>query len=592
MIHVRGALAIGETSRFLIEVNSNIDGPVFVRLRNRTKATRRATYLLGPFVLYCDSRPVIPANQNEYVPQFKANIEPQGKFTFQLKPEDARDVGGKRCWIIDVVSEVLFNQITKVDYELLISLDINNFKKSKYQQDIYESIEGDVVAKQYSNHDIQEFIEVGAKIKKSQTKERNQHLVIVTHGMISNVSNDMMYIMEQLRAIDRDDLDEELILDGYTGNVCRTELGIKNLGIRLANYIVKERYNTNIKKISFIGHSLGGLVQTFAIAYIYILHGWFFDAVKPVNFISLATPFLGLYSHIGNYTKRLLSSGALGQTGEDLRYHSHNKLKNFSILYLLSGDPAHSILQKFERRTLYANAINDGIVPLASSALLYLDYSKILKDSNLLKKETDDIRSIVMTWKEFQDSEDFKVYKKVNPKSKIFRRVSLTNTVGNLVLPEPPKNITSDMKVLIHDQVYQYNDIPDSEYFPPDGIDEIMAMDRHQLQECMARRWHAGKSWRKVIVCLEGDAHNSINVRRRYSNSCGWAVISHMILNHFIKPQKCDVPEADIVSQPASRDEADMEPNKTYAWLLKEDKEKGGLIRRATNALNPIARRL
>lgn len=45
--------------------------------------------------------------------------------------------------------------------------------------------------------------------------------------MISNVSNDMMYIMEQLRAIDRDDLDEELILDGYTGNVCRTELGIK-----------------------------------------------------------------------------------------------------------------------------------------------------------------------------------------------------------------------------------------------------------------------------------------------------------------------------------------------------------------------------
>lgn len=35
-----------------------------------------------------------------------------------------------------------------------------------------------------------------------------------------------------------------------------------------------------------------------------------------------------------------------------------------------------------------------------------------------------------------------------------------------------------------------------------------------------------------------------------------------------------------------------MEPNKTYAWLLKEDKEKGGLIRRATNALNPIARRL
>lgn len=170
MIHVRGALAIGETSRFLIEVNSNIDGPVFVRLRNRTKATRRATYLLGPFVLYCDSRPVIPANQNEYVPQFKANIEPQGKFTFQLKPEDARDVGGKRCWIIDVVSEVLFNQITKVDYELLISLDINNFKKSKYQQDIYESIEGDVVAKQYSNHDIQEFIEVGAKIKNPKQK--------------------------------------------------------------------------------------------------------------------------------------------------------------------------------------------------------------------------------------------------------------------------------------------------------------------------------------------------------------------------------------------------------------------------------------
>ena len=129
---------------------------------------------------------------------------------------------------------------------------------------------------------------------------------------------------------DENDNEEQIITRGFFGNVCRTERGIKYLGKRLARYVLslvwpdepfprslrsnsghssisssKQPSSSNphkipsskaykITSISFIGHSLGGLVQTYAIAYIHAHVNNFFAEVEPINFISLATPFLGI----------------------------------------------------------------------------------------------------------------------------------------------------------------------------------------------------------------------------------------------------------------------------------------------------------
>ncbi|CRK38072.1 hypothetical protein BN1708_020447, partial [Verticillium longisporum] len=64
-----------------------------------------------------------------------------------------------------------------------------------------------------------------------------------------------------------------------------------------------------ITSISFIGHSLGGLIQTYAVAYVQKHSPRFFDLIKPINFVTLATPFLGLSNENPLYVKFALDFG-------------------------------------------------------------------------------------------------------------------------------------------------------------------------------------------------------------------------------------------------------------------------------------------
>ena len=44
------------------------------------------------------------------------------------------------------------------------------------------------------------------------------------------------------------------------------------------------------------------------------------------------------------------------------------------LLRILPTGPAHIVLRKFRNRTVYSNVVNDGIVPLRTSCLLFLDW--------------------------------------------------------------------------------------------------------------------------------------------------------------------------------------------------------------------------
>ncbi|KAJ5692051.1 hypothetical protein N7462_001474 [Penicillium macrosclerotiorum] len=298
------------------------------------------------------------------------------------------------------------------------------------------------------------------------SKKKKVHLVVITHGLHSNLGADMLYLKESIDAAakqckakvaerqndandanDADGNDEEVIVRGFSGNAVRTERGIQYLGKRLAKYVLlmtypdqsyfplknskskafprpfsarKEQarpssdphssYQTvegeteanehayQITSISFIGHSLGGLIQTYAIAYIQKHSPEFFDRIKPINFIALATPFLGLSNENPLYVRFALDLGLVGRTGQDLglswtapkvrsgwgaiiggrgestKDQSQSDPGAKPLLRILPCGPAHEVLQKFHHRTVYSNVVNDGIVPLRTSCLLFLDW--------------------------------------------------------------------------------------------------------------------------------------------------------------------------------------------------------------------------
>lgn len=328
-------------------------------------------------------------------------------------------------------------------------------------------------------------------------RQKKVHLVVLTHGLHSNLGADMLFLKESIDeaakkakvdartrmakkrkeskaadTVERDgnaakeiksaqeeeqsEDEEEVIVRGFSGNSVRTERGIKYLGKRLAKYVLQMTYPDQpykpvtkkstvvalshaikpeqpaakatskasglpthdhssiikapfaekklaykITSISFIGHSLGGLIQTYAVAYIQKHSPEFFDKIEPINFIALASPFLGLSNENPMYVKFALDFGLVGRTGQDLGLtwraptiarsgwgaivggigeSAHKKIDGESapeskpLLRILPTGPAHVVLKKFRNRTIYSNVVNDGVVPLRTSCLLFLDW--------------------------------------------------------------------------------------------------------------------------------------------------------------------------------------------------------------------------
>lgn len=505
-----------------------------------------------------------------------------GKRRSYSQNEQAADRGkGNVTWIIEVASQILFSNSASVGFEVLVGRDERSLelgfaavaghghggpahikeiqgdrerkeaRKRGNQQ--YEGVYSKAVKLVVEDTDtlwdkppLPSWDDEGSKPKrrkslsrrksedaKRQTEEaenakpekpkkrRNVHLVILTHGLHSNLGADMLFLKESIDATvaqaradakkrkeelrgkrrekstaqseadkvkdqqdgeegthetatapltgGQDDLDntpdqeesddeEETIVRGFTGNAVRTENGIQYLGKRLAKYILRFTYPDQpflpIKKnfsrkltdtftmsdadkakrdgkpshhgssihtpreakkaeelpyhftsISFVGHSLGGLIQTYAIAYIQKHSPTFFQQIKPISFICMASPMLGLSNENPMYVKFALDFGLVGRTGQDLGLtwrpptlatkgwqamigtfgtNQNQKDKDQSnphgdpaakpLLRILPTGPAHTVLKMFRNRTVYSNVVNDGIVPLRTSCLLFLDW--------------------------------------------------------------------------------------------------------------------------------------------------------------------------------------------------------------------------
>lgn len=480
------------------------------------------------------------------MPEFEPNLKAGGSWTARLTvPEHIREVGGNResndetpksaTWIIEVASQIIFSQSASVSYELLVarderSLDLgftaitgnshgapgqvqdhqqgrhsHTAKHSTNSKGVYSKaikLVVDDTTSLWNKPELPEWKDEDrpASRRKSKDSQRNQpkekgkqkkiHLVILTHGLHSNLGADMLYLKESIDATakqaredrrrrrqeerqhkqthttsvddtstaplsggqeslpqeEEEDDEEEIVVRGFDKNVIRTERGIQYLGKRLAKHVLELTYPDQpylpIKKkkftalsptakdksdvglpshsgssihhqhhaheqkraykftsISFIGHSLGGLVQTYAIAYIHKHSPQFFENIKPVNFITMASPFLGLSNENPMYIKFALDFGLVGRTGQDLgltwraptiarngwsamvsgfgqsqNQHRQDDAGSKPLLRILPTGPAHVVLRMFRNRTVYSNVVNDGIVPLRTSCLLFLDW--------------------------------------------------------------------------------------------------------------------------------------------------------------------------------------------------------------------------
>lgn len=527
----------------------------------------RAAYLAGPYVLYVDCRPEeYNVHEKSFVtadqPVFDLQLLPGKAFYAELLCHTYRP---KYRWTVDVVSQILFNNSIATNFDVCIATDKDMSHYSVPAPHLAVSV--------YDTLDLWNL--------PVPDTTKPLHLVILTHGLHSNVSADMMFLKEQI-----DSLQENVVVKGFFGNVCKTEKGIKYLGSRVAEYVVglvRNEAFSSVDKISFVGHLLGGLVQTFAIAYLQSNYPWFFEKIRPVNFVTLASPMLGVIHENPTYVKLALLAGVVGRTGQELGLQLTEVGKKPLLLLLASGI-THKVLKRFMRRTVYANVVNDGIVPLRTSALLYLDYhglsllvgpgEKVAEDAkipvDLPNNEDSQTLPLLSMLSFFMPQKQRDRYSRYQTNSSSTEsgnsiertleeipKPSMIESATSLILPPLPstKYITdpdSRENVILHDKVYSEDDLPNlkedrtkQQDQKKKGVIQMISDKRNEFrqliegnvsehyEEEIAREYHKLMLWRKVLVKLKPDAHNNIVVRRRFANAYGWPVIEHLVENHF-----------------------------------------------------------
>lgn len=231
------------------------------------------------------------------------------------------------------------------------------------------------------------------------------HLVVMVNGIIGSAQN-WRYAAKQFCC----KYPEHLIVHCSECNYSMLTFdGVDVMGERLAEEVISViKRHPGVQKISFIGHSLGGLVARYAIARLYgrgvteephqsngqcrvdeseedSCQKYNFKGkiagLEPMNFITCATPHLGSRGHkqvpvfCGFYTlEKVAARGSwlLGRTGKHLFLTDRNEGKSPLLLRMVSDcDDLKflSALQSFRRRVAYANARFDHIVGWSTSSL-------------------------------------------------------------------------------------------------------------------------------------------------------------------------------------------------------------------------------
>ncbi|GMP45595.1 hypothetical protein CsSME_00014065 [Camellia sinensis var. sinensis] len=225
------------------------------------------------------------------------------------------------------------------------------------------------------------------------------HLLVMVNGIIGSSQNWRYAAKQFLKRYPQD----VLVHCSECNYSTLTFDGVDVMGNRLAEEVISviRRY-PGLQKISFLSHSLGGLVSRYAIAKLYEEssqeNGEYrtdeskdpfpedkfkgkIAGLEPMNFITSATPHLGSGGHkqtpafCGFYSLEKAAAHAsslLGRTGKHLFLRDGDNEKP-PILLQMANDtddlPFISALRSFRRRVAYANARYDYLVGWSTSSL-------------------------------------------------------------------------------------------------------------------------------------------------------------------------------------------------------------------------------
>lgn len=223
-----------------------------------------------------------------------------------------------------------------------------------------------------------------------------EHLVIMVNGLVGS-AEDWRFAAEQfVKKLP----DKVIVHRSECNSLTLTFDGVDLMGERLAEEVISVvNRRPGVQKISFVAHSLGGLIARYAIGRLYEpvrrdspindhhinedknLEGKI-AGLEPMNFITFASPHLGSRGHKQlpilcglPFLERRASETAhliVGRTGKHLFLTDSDEGRPPLLLRMVDDDDDimfRSALQSFNRRVAYANANYDHMVGWGTSSI-------------------------------------------------------------------------------------------------------------------------------------------------------------------------------------------------------------------------------
>lgn len=237
------------------------------------------------------------------------------------------------------------------------------------------------------------------------------HLLVMVNGILGSAT-DWKFAAEQF--VKR--LPDKVFVHCSEGNVAKQTLdGVDVMGDRLAEEVLELiKRRANVKKISFIAHSVGGLVARYAIGKLYRpltkrnaensvsstceeINCGTICGLEAMNFVTVATPHLGSHGNkqvpflfgVPAFEKlaSLVIHMIFRRTGRHLFLTDHDEGKPPLLQRMVKDKDGQyffmSALQTFKRRVVYSNVGYDHIVGWRTSCIRRnIDLPKLEDSSN------------------------------------------------------------------------------------------------------------------------------------------------------------------------------------------------------------------
>ncbi|WVQ74062.1 hypothetical protein IAR50_003645 [Cryptococcus sp. DSM 104548] len=198
-----------------------------------------------------------------------------------------------------------------------------------------------------------------------------------------------------------------------------------------------ENEGCDVTKFSVTGYSLGGLVARYLVGLLHSRSPSFFERHKPVSFTTLCTPHYGVprYNTFLSTVLCWLGARILSRSGEQLYVADRYSDEDPRPLLEIMADPRsvfYNGLEQFERRAIFAAAINDNSVPYPSASISPTDHFSQWAQTGI-QVDANEAGFIRRWWVEGEEAKGDQEVRKAGEKKKKTKARSLGDRIG--VLP-------------------------------------------------------------------------------------------------------------------------------------------------------------